>query len=208
MSTATLQRRHALGLPAGSVRAIHVLLIVGMTAALIVNPTNLAVPIPPYLVYLLFLMIGHYFAAHGVTIASGNIDHPKPLWLPGGTMRLLIILALAGAIGWKYSQSPENLLAQFERTVDAIRQQPFTPLLILGGFFVGVLMRAIVGRTNPPRFIQDFEAWVTLLAGVGLAVAAIIHLIIDPSLEVPGVSWPMWEGILGALVAFYFGARS
>jgi hypothetical protein len=208
MSTATLQRRHALGLPAGSVRAIHVLLIVGMTAALIVNPTDLRIPIPPYLVYLLFLMVGHYFAAHGVTIASGSTDHPKPLWLPGGTMRLLIILAIAGAIGWKYSQNPESLRRQFELTVDVIREQPFTPLLILGGFFVGVIMRAIVGRTSPPRFIQDFEAWLTLVAGVGLAVAAIIHLVIDPSLEVPGVSWPMWEGILGALVAFYFGARS
>ena len=208
MSIAILQRRHALGLPAGSVRAIHVFLITGMTAALIANPSGLALPIPPYLVYLLFLMLGHYFAAHGVTIATGDSDHPKPLWLPGGTVRLLIILALGGAIGWRYFQDPEGLRQQFELTVDAIRRQPYTPLLILMGFFVGVLMRTVFGRTDPPRFIQDFEAWLSLIAGVGLAVAAIIVLIIDPSLEVPGVSWPMFEGVLGALVAFYFGARS
>jgi len=208
MSNPILERRHALGLPAGSVRAIHVFLIVGMTTALLLNPMDLAVAIPPYLIYLLFLMVGHYFAAHGVTIASGDANHPKPLFLPGGTVRLLVIAALAGTIGWKYSQNPEALLRQFDLSMEAMRHQPFTPALILGGFFVGVILRGIVGRTHPPRFIQDFEAWISLLAGIGLAAAAVIHLIINPSLEAPVLSWPLWEGILGAVVAFYFGARS
>jgi len=208
MSTATLQRRHALGLPAGSVRAIHVLLIAGMTCALIANPTDLAIAIPPYLVYLLFLMLGHYFAAHGVTIAPRSHDQPSPLYLPGGTVRLLVILALAGVLAWKYTQHPQSLLEQFERTAREIAQQPLTPVAVLGGFFVGVIVRGMVGRVNPPLAWQDFEAWISLLAIFGLSAAAVIHLVIDPSLEVPGVSWPTWEAILGGIVAFYFGARS
>jgi hypothetical protein len=207
MSTATVQRRHALGLPAGSVRAIHVLLVVGLTCFLIVNPWNLQIPVPPYLIYLLFLMVGHYFAGHGVTIATGAVDHPKPLFLPGGTVRFLVIAALAGVIGWRYYQDPQALQAQFNLTVDQIRAQPLLPLLILGGFFIGVVVRGVVGRT-PPAGWQDFEAWVSLLATIGLCAAATIHLIIDPSLETPGLTWPEWEAILGAVVAFYFGARS
>jgi hypothetical protein len=208
MSTATLPRRHALGLPAGSVRAIHVLLIVGLTCALIANPTDLPIAFPPYLLYLLFLMLGHYFGARGAPVAEREAGQPKPLYLPGGTIRLLVIAALAGVITWKYVQAPESLLQQFERTVQHIREQPLVPLLVLGGFFLGVIIRGMVGRTNPPQAWQDFEAWVSLLAVVGLCAAAVIHLVIDPSLEAPGLSWPLWEGILGGVVAFYFGARS
>ena len=67
-------KRHALALPAGSVRAIHVLGIVGVVCAMILMPDSPT--IPPYLIYLVFLMIGHYFAAHGVTIATR--DEPTP----------------------------------------------------------------------------------------------------------------------------------
>ena len=69
------KRRHALNLPAGSVRAIHVLVIVGLVCAIILMPPrdpDKPVPIPPYLIYLLFLMVGHYFAAHGVTMYFAN----------------------------------------------------------------------------------------------------------------------------------------
>jgi hypothetical protein len=208
MSTATVPRRHALGLPAGSVRAIHVLLIVGLTCALIVYPSEQPIAFPPYLLYLLFLMLGHYFGARGVAGAERDASQPKPLYLPGGTVRLLVIAALAGVIAWKYVQVPDIFLRQFDLTVEQIGKQPLVPVLVLGGFFLGVIMRGIVGRANPPQAWQDFEAWVSLLAVVGLCAAAVIHLVIDPSLQAPGLSWPMWEGILGAVVAFYFGARS
>src|SRR3989442_1245934 len=101
MSTAQVpaEKRHALRLPAGSVRAIHVLGIVGLVCTMILLPS--APTIPPYLIYLVFLMVGHYFAAHGVTIAARDDPAPSPLYLPGGTVRLLILLALVGCIGWR-----------------------------------------------------------------------------------------------------------
>ncbi|MCS7046542.1 MAG: hypothetical protein NZO58_09320, partial [Gemmataceae bacterium] len=121
-------RRHALGLPAGSVRAAHLLVIVGVTCALVVNPMELAIAIPPYLVYLLFLMLGHYFASHGVTIATRDDPQASPLYLPGGTVRLVVILALAAALGWKLYQNPESLREQFDRTLDELKSQPYLPL--------------------------------------------------------------------------------
>src|ERR1700722_4336186 len=103
MSTAAVPiKRHALGLPAGSVRAAHVLGVVALICAIFLIPARSGVaPIPPYLVYLLFLILGHYFTAHGTTIATRDDTAPSPLYLPGGVVRFLVIIALVGCTGWK-----------------------------------------------------------------------------------------------------------
>src|SRR5438105_974020 len=109
MNTAPVSlKRHALNLPAGSVRAIHVLAIVGLVCAIILIPGSHT--IPPYLIYLLFMMLGHYFAAHGVTIATRDDPSPSPLYLPGGTIRMLIIVALVACIGWRLYVDPAALI--------------------------------------------------------------------------------------------------
>lgn len=201
-------RRHALNLPAGSVRATHVLGIVGIVCAILLVPpqARATVAIPPYLIYLLFLVIGHYFAAHGVTIATRDEQSPSPLYLPGGVVRVLIVAALAGTIGWKLYSDERGLKDQFEASLQELQAQPYMPLVILGCFLVGVIVRSLVGRVSPPALWQDLEAWVSVLALVGLGVAAVIHLV-EFSLTVP-LGMPLWESILGGLLAFYFGARS
>jgi hypothetical protein len=199
-------RRHALNLPAGSVRAAHVLGIAALVCVILLVPSQNVVAIPPYLIYLLFLMIGHYFAAHGVTIAAGDEGGPKPLYLPGGVVRVLLILALTGAIGWKLYADEPGLKAQFEASLTELQEQPIMPLVILGGFLLGVIVRTLVGREHPPMAWQDFEAWISVLALVGLGVAAVIHLV-QIAVTVP-FGLPLWESILGGLLAFYFGARS
>jgi hypothetical protein len=200
-------KRHALNLPAGSIRAAHVLGVVGLVCAIILVPSQTTVAIPPYLIYLLFLLLGHYFAAHGVTIATRDDPSPSPLYLPGGFVRVLIILALAGTIGYKLYSDEPAVLAQYEASLDELKSQPIMPLVILGGFMVGVIIRAIVGRDHPPMAWQDFEAWISVLALVGLGIAAVIHLVVQPSVTEP-YNMPLWESILGGVVAFYFGARS
>jgi hypothetical protein len=207
MSTGTLQRRHALGLPAGSIRAAHVLGVVGLVCAMLLIPQRYNVHVPPYLIYLLFLILGHYFGAHGNTIATREDEQHSPLYLPGGSVRFLIVVALGGTIGWKLYSDPDDLRAHFDASLADLQAQPYMPLVILGGFFVGVLIRALVGRKNPPQAWQDFEAWISLLALVGLLAAAIIHLVIGTSVQ-EKLSLPVGEGVLGAVIAFYFGARS
>ena len=81
------------------------------------------------------------------------------------------------------------------------------PLVILGCFFLGVTVRAVVGRTNPPAAFQDFEAWISLIALIGLAIAALIHLGISMSLP-EWLHMPTWEASVGGVIAFYFGERS
>jgi len=208
MSTQLPVRRHALGLPAGSVRAAHVLVIIALMCTLIVNPRDLDTPIPAYLIYLTFLILGHFFAAHGNTIAQRDTDQHSPLYLPGGTVRFLVILMLGGAIGWKLYQNPESLRHQFETSLDALKDQPYLPIVILSAFLVGVILRSIVGRTNPPQWLQDFEAWVSLIAIVGLGIETVIRLVVAASLDIPLLALPTWEAILGGIIAFYFGERS
>jgi hypothetical protein len=205
MSTApATTRRHALGLPAGSVRAAHVLVIVGLICASILIPTSKS--IPPYLIYLLFLMLGHYFAAHGVTIARRLDAEASPLYLPGGTVRLLIILALIGSIGWRVYDDIPGLETLFNASLRVLSEQPYVPLAILGGFLLGAIVRMIV-RAHPPRFWQDIEAWISLIALLGLCVAVLVHLVVAPNVA-EDLQIPTWDAILGGVVAFYFGARS
>jgi hypothetical protein len=202
-----LSRRHALGLPAGSVRAAHVLGIVGIFCALLLVPGRHDLALPPYLIYLLFVMLGHYFAAHGVTIATRDDPQPSPLHLWGGTVRTVVILALAGTIGWRYYSDPDGLHKQFETAVQQLAEQPYMPLLILGGYLLGVIVRAIVGWQNPPQGWQEFEAWVSLLALVGILADGILRIAIISSLP-ETISLPLWESILGTIIAFYFGERT
>jgi hypothetical protein len=197
--------RHALKLPAGSVRAIHVLGIVGLVCGFILLPSQR--PIPPYLIYLLFLMLGHYFASHGVTIAARDDPSPSPLYLPGGTVRFLIVIVLLGVIGWKLYDDEAGLIEQFKNSLEALKGQPVLPLAILGGFLFGVIVRAIVPRAKPPAWWQDFEAWISLIALIGLTIAALIHLVVEES-TLRSLELPVWDATLGAVIAFYFGERS
>jgi hypothetical protein len=207
MSTAASVKRHALGLPAGSVRATHILGIVGLVCGLLLVPPERGLHVPPYLIYLLFLGLGHYFAAHGADIAASNSGGSSPLYLPAGTVRVLIVLLLGGTIGWRIYSNPEALLQNFTESLDDMKGQPYVLLAILGAFFLGVIVRRLMGRDNPPQAWQDFEAWLSLISLVGLLAAAIVHLVVNASV-MEQFSLPVSEGILGAGIAFYFGARS
>ena len=203
-TTPNIVRRHALGLPAGSIRATHTLLIVGLFCAMLLVPAKVLLPIPPYLIYLLFMVLGHYFAHR-----SGGNDgsERQPLYLPRGCVRFLVMAGLIGTLAWCIYNDPGKLKDQYELSLDALKQEPVLPLCILGAFFLGVIVRAVVGRENPPFFLQDMEAWLSLVSIVGLGVAVIIHLVIVPSLE-STLANPIWELILASVIAFYFGERS
>ncbi|HZZ78192.1 MAG TPA: hypothetical protein VFE62_06720 [Gemmataceae bacterium] len=207
-------KRYPLSLPPGSVRAIHVLAIVGLTCLVILLPprTNDAgvstpYPVPPYLIYLLFIMLGHYFAAHGVTINTRDDPAPSPLFLPGGTVRVAVILMLCGCVGWKVYSDLDGLRAQFALSLDQLKNQPYLPVAILGGFFVGIVISSIVRHIHKPAWWQDIEAWISLVALIGIAISALIHLVVERYSENP-IPVPTFNAIVGGIVAFYFGERS
>jgi hypothetical protein len=202
-------KRHALGLPAGSIRAILTLLVVGMMCILLLLSPHKgkAIPIPPYLLYLLFLGVGHFFAAHGTSISRKGTGEPAPLFLPGGFIRLLIVGILAATVAWKFTKGYDDFQAQLTASMQEIPQQPFLAVILLTGFFLGVILHMLVGWEHPPYWFQDFEAWVALVAVFGLAIDAMIYLVINPTLDNPLDSYEL-QGFIAAAIAFYFGARS
>lgn len=208
MSTvATTPKRHALGLPAGSIRATHILAIVGLICAILLVPADRNVHVPPYLIYLVLLGLGHFFAAHGGDIGPHRSNGKSPLHLPAGTIRLLVIALLGGTIGWLAYKDPAALQQRFQESLEDMKGQPEVLIAILGAFFLGVIVRGIVGRDNPPQAWQDFEAWLSIVSLVALLGAVIVHLVIGVSIR-EKLSLPIGEGLLGAGIAFYFGARS
>lgn len=209
MSTVTAPPRHALGWPAGSVRATHLLVITLILTLALVIPGRGGVYLafPPYLIYLLFLILGHYFAARGQS-GSASGQH-APLYLPRGFIRLIVVAALGAAVIYRMVQNPDKLRDQLSLSLDALKDYPVLPLYILIGFLAGSLLRSVVGRDNPTQWLQDLEAWLSLIGLVGLAISAVVHLIVNPSVNPENaINIPVWDEIMATLVAFYFGARS
>jgi hypothetical protein len=208
MSNIPAPTRHALGWPPGSIRALLALMVVGLVCALMLIPQQEGKPIaiPAYLVYLLFLVLGHYFAARGSTRGQSRVWRLQPLWLPRGCVRMLLLTALTATCIYRYSTDPGGFQAQWLASVESLREVPLLPVVVLMGFFLGALLRMVIGE-NHPAWLQDMEAWLSLIAVLLMAVATMIHLVINPSLT-ENLNPSVWESILSGVVAFYFGERS
>jgi hypothetical protein len=197
--------RHALGLPAGSIRAVLTLMVVGLTCVLLLLPSRPNVP--PYLIYLLFIGLGHFFAAHSSSI--GRVaGQASPLYLPRGFVRLAVMAGLIATVAWGYTHDRAGLEKQLSDSLQGLADQPHLPLVILGTFFAGVVVRSLVGRQRPPIWLQDMEAWVALLGVLGMAIDFLIKVVIQPSLTETTINPQLWEAILAGIVTFYFGERS
>src|SRR5262249_20410289 len=199
--------RHALGWPEGSIRAILALMVVGLVCTLMLVPMRgKYLPIPPYLLYLLFLVLGHYFAARGHARPQGDAYGRQPLWLPRGSIRFVLLASLIGTAIYRNTTDPEGFEQQWLESVQSLKDYPMLPVIVLAGFLLGALLRMII-RSHPTAWFQDLEAWLSLIAVLLMSVATMIHLVIDPSLG-ERMDLPFWEGLLAAVVAFYFGERS
>jgi hypothetical protein len=204
------QPRHAFGWPPGSIRAILVLIVVALTCSLMLitrRQDGAIIAIPPYLFYLLFMAVGYYFAVrgHGKEV---HRDVSPPLWLPTGSIRLIIMAAVVATITWKVVNDREGLLEQLRASAMQIHAQPLLPVIILGGFFAGVLFRLLViGKHERSPWALDLEAWVALIGIMLMGISAIIHLIINPTLG-SDLHLADYEGFLSGVVTFYFGLRA
>jgi len=197
-----VKAHYAFGLPGGSVRALLALTIFGgIWAWMWLRPD---MEVPAYLRDLMFIIMGHYFAArHPITAEVG----PPPLYLPRGSIRTTLLLGFAILGG--------GLIYQHRMTVnesDLVRlNHAGVTLILIAGFMLGVLMNRLTGR-GLPRFLEDARATVSLLAGVLLLllVFGLVH-VPDTGMLHRLQRWALQyrvEDILAATVGFYFGSRS
>ena len=203
------RRLHALGLPAGSVRALLALLIFGTVLGLLALRPSLEVP--DYLRDLLFIILGHYFASRH---RAGLVDEPgpSPLFLPSGSVRFLLIAGCLGVGGLLYSRGQLTAPGRHPGVVT---------LWLIGGFLLGVMLNwlraKIFGRDGrAPRFLEDTRALLSMAAAV-ILVALVwnrLYVVVPPEqidqaiAPVFGISKFRLEHALAALVGFYFGSRS
>jgi hypothetical protein len=209
LSLTDWRRVHALGLPSGSIRALLAISIFGTIWSLLLLQPN--AEIPDYLRGLLFIIMGHYFAAR--RRASEDPDPgPPPLFLPRGSVRFLLI---AGSIAVGVLLFRRGQLTSLEENKGVVT------LLLVGGFLLGVAMNAVTSwwkdrGHRTPRLVEDVRAIVSLGAAGLLIFLVLNHLLllvppsqIDPLMPAEihlGHLGP--EQILAAVVGFYFGSRS
>ena len=203
------RRLHALGLPSGSIRALLAILIFGTTWALLVlRPSR---EVPDYLRDLLFIIMGHYFAARHRG-DQGDEPGPPPLYLPRGSVRLILV---AGSVA-------VALLLYQRGQLTTPRENPgVVTLLLVGGFLLGVVLNAASDALRerghrPPRLAEDLRAMIAVVAAVILVVLVLNRpLLFFPPERVDAI-FARWvsigrygpEYVLAVVVGFYFGSRS
>jgi hypothetical protein len=207
------RRMHALGLPAGSVRALlAVVVFATVWGMLVVKPSQ---EVPDYLSDLMFVIMGHYFATRkrNASIAAPDEEAgPPPLFLPRGSIRLFLALGSAVVAVLLYRRGA------FQR----IDSNPgVTTLLLVGGFLIGVILNTVIGwwRTRVKhghRAIEDIQALAAL--GAGMILIALVWNRLFPVVP-PGELDTLFNGLvhlgrlgpehlLAPVVGFYFGSRS
>src|SRR4051794_17495496 len=155
-----VRARHALGLPAGSVRALLAFMVLGTLWCLVIFTKDETIPVAyVYLQYVMILILAHYFAAHGNTISAGHSPEPSALGLPRGSVRFLLLAGFLGLVAY---------LFYHPRPVQAPPEAPMVlPLVLVSGFFAGYVVSKVVravSRGSLPYWFQDIEAWIALLA--------------------------------------------
>jgi hypothetical protein len=201
--------RHALGLPAGSIRALLALGVLGYLWLLVLFPAKEELAQQQasqafiYLQFLMVLIIAHFFTAHGHTI--GGPQGRSPLGLPRGSVRLLLLAGYLGLAYYMYSTRPSFELPKTGPVIMLLT-------VLLTAFFLGHVITLVVrticfGRL--PAWFQDVQAWFALLGLLLLGVVVIVRMVINKSLPTEQqLDLDTTEAILAGVVGFYFGARS
>ncbi len=210
-ATAFKPQRHALGLPAGSIRALLALGVLALLwiMALVPGKEGQGIFVEKdasqafiYLNIIMVLMLAHFFVAHGHSI-HGPTSTRSPLGMPRFTVRIILLAGYLGLAYWLYNHKP-TFQAADTGPIILMLAVLFTAFMI--GFVLTGIVRFLWGGSLPFWF-QDVQAWFALIALLLLGVLVLVRLVINPGLELP-LSPDNIELTLAAFVGFYFGARS
>jgi hypothetical protein len=201
--TATAAQRPPLGLPPGSIRGLLALQVTIIFWVLLLVPNENAVPIPLNL-YFLLATVMIFFVSHGKSIARKGEPTPSPLWLPGGTLRFLILAGTAAVFAFLAVRHPDRF-ARLTPNPDQLTHWRFYLGALGIGFVLGYGTRLLPFRHS--WMFQAFQAWTAIIAMAILFLHMVFEVIINFSLEIP-FDAVAWNTIVTGVVAFYFGSRS
>jgi len=195
--------RPPLGLPPGSIRGILALQIVIILWMLMLAPDDRSIAIPLNLYFLLSLVM-MFFVAHGKSIARRDEPTPSPLWLPGGTLRFIILAGTAAVFAYVGYNHPDRL-DRLTPSPDQLKNWKYYLGALAIGFVLGYGVRVLPFRHG--WAFQAFQAWIAIIAMATMFLEVIFQVIINISLadRIDPVSW---QTAVTGIVAFYYGSRS
>ncbi len=199
--SASAPRPTPLGLPRGSVRALLTLMIVAIVCIQVARGD----PLDLLWTETLAIALAHYFTTrrfvdlppelvHRLQAEGVLPDEPAPLFLPGHSVRGLIILAFLG------------LALYLQRGGRLQESQALSVLALVGVYLLGVVfnsLRRLINRNDrssrPRRLWDNLKAVATLT----VLVVTLLAVLLDRGDVLP----PNWREVTLGLVLFYFGSR-
>ena len=208
-------RRHAWGLPAGSVRALLALAVLGLLWVIALfhphgeTTSEADKHLPMILISLQILMVlilAHYFTAHGKTIGR-HISTASPLGLPGGSVRFVLAIGYLGLCAFLFYNHADFELPEKTSLWSLLLEL----VVVVVSYFIGMLISRFVllfWDDPPPAPYLDIEAWVAMLALLGLGIVVLIHMINRSVSPEHQINLDVAQAVLSGLIGLYFGARS
>ncbi len=186
------------GLPSGSIRGILSVLICSFFWIVLLWPANLALTVPLGHFFLLTLVF-MAFASHPL---QGAKTHLLP-WL----MRVIFVGGSALVVGLAIWNNTSLTAARLTPDVGEISQWPVLLGCLAGGFGFALFLRFVFGRHH--HLFLTIRAWVGTVAMLLLFVETILQFLVLPVMADKNLgALNIWEGILIAVVAAYFGSRA
>ena len=186
------------GLPVGTVRGFLSVLICSFFWILLLYPADQEIHAP----------LGHFFLLTLVFLAFAS--HPLPEdrthmlpWL----MRILFVGGSIAVVAVAVVRDPNLAAARLTPARDEVAQWPVLLGCLAGGFGVALTLRFVLGRRS--EVFMTLRAWVGVIAMLLLVVETLLQYVILPGLtDKNPEALKVWEGILVAAVAGYFGSRA
>jgi len=201
MSTVVVrQEYHPYGLPMGTVRGFLSVLICVFFWIILLYPKENA-PSAPLGHFFLLTLVFLAFASHPIYELRTTSVLP---WI----MRILFVGGSGAVIGYLLFTDPHRLSARLTPNAAEITQWPVLLGCLAGGFGVALAVRFVLGRQSP--MFMTIRAWVGVIAMLLLLFETIFQFVIVPNMsDKPSQEvMQVWEGILIAAVAAYFGSRA
>ena len=199
-TTAVTQEFHPYGLPMGTVRGFLSVLICLFFWILLLYPGENA-PVAPLGHFFLLTLVFLAFASHPFHEARTSAFLP---WL----MRVVFVGGSAVVLGIVAYQHPERLATRLTPNPSDMAMWPVLLACLAGGFGTALFLRFVLGRRSP--IFQTIRAWVGVIAMLLLLFETVFQFVIIPNMsdKPDPEAMKVWEGILIATVAAYFGSRA